>query len=116
MDKNGAVAIVSGGRAPKIYNGEIVILINERCASTTEAFVAVVKEMNLATLVSSKTRGAVLSAVSGKTVDDWLVRYPKADYRTPQGKRIEGVGVEPDVAAEKNKELETALQMFEKSN
>lgn len=116
MDKNGAVAIVSGGRAPKIYKGKIIILINERCASTTEAFVAVVKELKLATLVGSKTRGAVLSAVSEKTVDDWLVKYPKADYRTPQGKRIEGVGVEPDVAAEKNKELETALQMLEKTN
>ncbi len=116
MDKNGAVAITSGGRAPKIYRGKVVILINERCASTTEAFVAVVKEMNLATLVGTKTRGAVLSAVSEKTVGDWLVRYPKADYRTARGKRIEGAGVEPHVAAEKNKELEIALQTLKKPN
>lgn len=111
LDKDGAVMISSGGRA-KTYRGKIVLLIDERCASTTEGFLAVVKEMKLGTLVGRKTRGAVLTAVSEKTAGDWLVRYPKADYRTPQGKRIEGVGVEPDIVVEKGKELERALEIL----
>lgn len=111
LDKDGAVMISSGGRA-KNYRGKIVFLIDERCASTTEGFLAVVKEMKLGTLVGRKTRGAVLTAVSEKTAGDWLVRYPKADYRTPLGKRIEGIGVEPDITTEKGKELERALEII----
>lgn len=111
LDKDGAVMISSGGRA-KNYRGKIVFLIDERCASTTEGFLAVVKEMKLGTLVGRKTRGAVLTAVSEKTAGDWLVRYPKADYRTPLGKRIEGIGVEPDITVEKGKELERALEII----
>lgn len=114
VGRDGAVMITTGGRA-KHYGGKIVILIDERCGSTTEAFVAVFKEQKLGTLVGRKTRGVVLSAVSEKTAGEWLLRYPKADYRTPQGKRIEGVGVEPDVAAEKGKELERALEILKTS-
>lgn len=111
VEKDGAVMIASGGRA-KHYRGKIVFLIDERCGSTTEGFLAVVKEMKLGTLVGRKTRGVVLSAVSEKTAGDWLVKYPKADYRTPQGKRIEGIGVEPDITVDKGKELERALEIL----
>ena len=115
VDKNGAAAIATGGRAKKVYNGKVVMLIDERCASTTEGFVAVVKEKNAATLIGRKTRGAILSAVTEKMIDNWLLKYPKADFRTPQGKRIEGIGVEPDILAEKGKELEQALKFLEKA-
>lgn len=113
VDRDGAVAVASGGRA-KHYAGRIVVLIDGRCASTTEGFVAVLQELGAATLVGSRTRGAVLSAVSEKIAGDWLVRYPKADFRTPKGKRIESVGVDPDVPAEKGKELERALEFLAK--
>lgn len=111
LETGGAVMIASGGRA-KTYKGKIAFLIDERCGSTTEGFLAVVKEMKLGTLVGRKTRGVVLSAVSEKTSGDWLVRYPKADYRTPQGKRIEGIGIEPDIVVEKGKELERAMEIL----
>src|SRR5439155_2343196 len=41
LRQNGAVRIVSGGRVTRRYGGRVVLLIDERCGSTTEAFAAV---------------------------------------------------------------------------
>jgi carboxyl-terminal processing protease len=98
LRKTGAVAIVAGGRAKRTYRGKIVILINERCASSAEGFVGVVKELKLATLIGPRpTAGAMLSSKQVKMSGGWTLTLPEADFRTPRGMRLEGRGVEPDI-------------------
>jgi hypothetical protein len=97
LGREGAVMITTGGRIPSPYRGRVVLLVDERSGSTTEAFAAVLKELGRATLVGRTTAGAMLSATEVPIVGGWVVRVPEADFRTPRGKRVEGLGVEPDV-------------------
>lgn len=55
----------------------------------------------------------MLSSTYIKVAGDWELHFPLADYRTPQGKKIEGVGVEPNIKVEKvsGKDLDTELAL-----
>lgn len=100
LDRTGALTITTGGRA-KSYRGRVVLLVDERCGSTTEGFASVVKETGAATLIGRRTAGAMLSSIEIPIVGGWTLRLPEADFRTPLGVRVEGKGVEPDVAVQK---------------
>jgi Peptidase family S41/Tricorn protease C1 domain len=100
LARSGAVMITTGGRA-KLYSGRIVLLIDERCGSTTEGFASVVKERRIATLIGRRTAGAMLSSVEVQIVGGWTLRLPEADFLTPGGLRVEGKGVEPDILVQK---------------
>lgn len=100
LERSGAVMITTGGRA-KQYRGRVVLLIDERCGSTTEGFASVIKETGAATLIGRRTAGAMLSSVEIPIIGGWTLRLPEADFRTPNGIRVEGKGVEPDISVEK---------------
>ncbi len=80
----------------------VALLIDGGCGSTTEAFAAVIQELHRAVLVGRKTAGAMLSSTEVQLSSDWVVRIPEADFHTPAGKRVEGVGVSPDIAASRH--------------
>ncbi len=100
LDRSGAVTIATGGRA-KPYGGRVALLVDERCGSTTEGFASVVKETHAAILIGRRTAGAMLSSVEVPTTGGWTLRLPEADFRTPAGLRVEGTGVDPDIAVQK---------------
>jgi hypothetical protein len=101
LDSVGAVMIKTGGRATP-YAGRVALLIDERCGSTTEAFAAVIQELRRAVLVGQKTAGAMLSSTEVHLPADWVLRVPEADFHTPAAKRVEGVGVSPDIVASRH--------------
>ncbi|MBN8553409.1 MAG: hypothetical protein J0L52_11005 [Caulobacterales bacterium] len=92
----GAVRIVTGGRAPAAYAQPVALLVDSRCASTTEAMAAVIKESGRARLFGSTTAGRMLSSRRLPVLDGYTLRVAYADFRTPGGANIEGVGVAPD--------------------
>ena len=99
LRKSGAVAVFSGGRA-KTFHGKIVVLINRQCASTAEAFAGVLKELQVATLIGPRrTAGAMLSSKDVDLSGGWKLTLPEADFRTPKGMRLEGIGVEPNIVS-----------------
>jgi hypothetical protein len=98
----GAVTIETGGRVARPYLGRVVLLIDERSGSTTEALAAVMQELHRATLVGHRTAGGMLSSAEIPIVGGWVLRLPEADFRTPAGRRVEGTGVTPDVIASKH--------------
>jgi hypothetical protein len=97
MAEKGAVMLVSGGRAPRRYSGKVVVLIDEYCFSASEALASVVKETKAATLIGRKTPGLMLAASFLPIDGGWTLVLPIWDFRTAQGVKVEGRGVEPDL-------------------
>jgi len=93
-----AVRIATGGRAPT-YSAPVALLIDNRCASTTEAMAAVIKESGRARLFGEPTAGRMLSSRRLTVMDGYTLRIAYADFRTPGGLNVEGVGVAPDQTA-----------------
>jgi hypothetical protein len=97
--EGGAVMIVAGGGRRNAYSGRVVVLIDGSTHSAAEAVAASLRESGRATLVGDRTAGAMLSGIPHPIARGWELRIPVADFRTPLGQRVEGVGVEPDVSA-----------------
>jgi hypothetical protein len=98
MASTGALMLTTGGRAARGYRGRVVVLIDEYCFSASEALASVVKETRAATLIGRRTTGAMLAAVGVPVEGGWTLLLPVWDFRTPRGVRVEGRGVEPDIA------------------
>lgn len=81
----------------QIYDGKVVILTNSGTGSTSEIFAAGMKDTGRAKIIGEKTAGAVLPATIEKLPTGANFMYAVADYRSPKGILIEGLGVEPDV-------------------
>jgi hypothetical protein len=113
MEKQGALLLATGGRAKSPYRGRVVVLIDEYCFSASEALASVVKETRVATLIGRRTTGAMLSASPVAIEGDWTLLLPVWDFRTAQGMRVEGKGVEPTIAVQyrddKDADIEAAL-------
>lgn len=118
LNRTGGISVATGGRAPQQYGGRIVLLIDEKGFSTTEAFAAVIKETSAATLIGRRTAGGMLGADYFPLKGGWMLTIPVRDFRTPKGVLVEGKGVEPDITVKSEKkgdpELARALEFFEK--
>jgi carboxyl-terminal processing protease len=98
LRENGAVALLTGGRANPVYRGKVGVLVNRATASAAEAFAAVLQELHLAVLIGPRpTAGKMLSARELNLSGGWILTLPEADFRTPGGLRLEGRGATPDV-------------------
>lgn len=95
LTQGGAVRIATGGRAPT-YSAPVALVIDNRCASTTEAMAAVIKESRRARLFGTATAGRMLSSRRLPVLDGYTLRVAYADFRTPGASVVEGVGVAPD--------------------
>jgi len=116
MTSKGALMLATGGRAQTPYRGRVVALIDEYCFSASEALASVVKETHVATLIGRRTAGAMLSANPVAVEGDWTLLLPVWDFRTAQGVRVEGKGVEPEIAVKyqegKDADVEAALSFL----
>jgi hypothetical protein len=116
MVESGAVMLATGGRAPRPYRGRVALLVDEYCFSACEALASVAKESGAATLFGRRTAGAMLAAFPIDIEGGWTLLLPAWDFRTPGGGRVEGRGVEPDVAIRKrgrgDPELAAALRFL----
>ena len=98
-------------RAP-LFGGRVFVLVNRATSSAAEALAHVLAYTRRATLIGERTAGAMLSSEEIPLGDGWTLLLPTADFYTPDGKRIEGRGVEPDIAASSERALEVALGMI----
>ena len=89
------------GRAPPrepYFAGRVWLLIDGRTGSASEPLAYLLRQKGLGTLVGERTAGAMLSAPPHSVGQGWVFILPEGDYYTPEGTRIEGVGVSPHVA------------------
>lgn len=73
------------------------MLVNEHTTGTGEIVTAFAAENRLATVVGERTVGRVLQNHLFRVGHGYSVSFPTIDYRTSQGARLEGNGVEPDI-------------------
>ena len=73
------------------------VLINSHSASSADVFAAAIKEQKAATLVGTKTMGAVLGGIAFKLYwKGYSAIMPINQIISPKGNLYEGLGVEPD--------------------
>lgn len=106
------------------YAGKLVVLVDSASGSAAEIFAAVIQDHGRGTVVGRRTAGAVLASWFYRLPDGGELQLSREDYIAPKGRRIEGVGVEPDVVvprslaelrAGRDRDLEVALEILRKS-
>lgn len=97
---------------PKTFEGKIYILTSNVTASTSEPFAYTLQKEKIATVIGAKTSGSVLS-MEYFHISNFALTIPMLDYYTFDGKRLDGIGVTPNVICEPNLALEVALKEIE---
>ena len=82
---------------PKYKDVELVILVNEYSASSSEIFTGVMKDQGRATVVGTTTFGKGIIQRLYTFEDGSGVKYTMASYFTPSGVEIHDNGIVPDV-------------------
>lgn len=84
----------------RVYSYPMVILVNQFSASASEIFSAAMQDNKRATLVGVKTFGKA-SVQSVVPLDEYsAMKLTTARYISPNGRHIDGVGLEPDLIVE----------------
>lgn len=103
------------------YRGKVVVLVDAASGSAAEIFAAVLQDHGRATVIGRRTAGAVLASWFYRLPGGGELQLSREDYIAPKGRRIEGVGVEPDIVvprtledvrAGRDRDLEEALRVL----
>lgn len=74
------------------------ILVDDQCGSACEVFAAIAQDNQSAKILGVRTMGAVLAGEAFRLKwQGFALIAPTAQVFSPNGKRIEGVGVHPDI-------------------
>ena len=79
------------------YLGPVVILVGQSSISAAEVFAAVAQENGRAVVVGQTSYGTTVSPQKIDLADGGLLFVGSLEVTTPGGKRLEGVGVTPDI-------------------
>lgn len=89
----------------------ITVLINENSASASEIVSGCLQDYERAVLVGTTSFGKGIVQYVLPLNDGSAIKLTSAKYYTPNGRNIHGIGIEPDVEAELEKEAETDTQL-----
>lgn len=84
------------GRAVRIYDGPLAILVDRQSVSTSEIFAAGMQYLKRARVFGDTTSGQALPALMGRLPNDDVLMHVFSDYTLPDGTRLEVRGVIPD--------------------
>ncbi len=98
---------------------QLVLLIDGTTASASEILAAAVKDSGAGTLVGERTYGKGVVQVIAKMKSGGAVKLTTMEFFSPKGKKIDGVGVMPDVqvhldASGVDMQLATAIKILKK--
>jgi len=80
------------------FTGPVAILVDEGTASTSEIFIAGLRDLGRVTVVGAgPSAGAALPSVIEELPGGAVLQYVVGDYHSPKGTLVEGEGVVPDV-------------------
>ena len=101
----------------KIFDGNIVILVNENTASASEILTSALKENGVATVIGKKTYGKGLVQEIIKLQDGSALHVTVASYLTPSGRFIDKKGITPDkIINSEEKQILTAKEILLANN
>ena len=89
--------VAPDGRRVEPYAGLLVILGDPLTASTSEIFAGGLQALGRATVVGENTAGQALPALVVRLPNGDRLIHAIADFTAPDGARLEGTGVVPDV-------------------
>jgi carboxyl-terminal processing protease len=89
---------------PNAYPGEVVILVDEHSASSSEEFAGSLQALGRATIVGSQTPGVCLTANIVPLPNGAVLVYPFSQSQTPNGRVLENYGVAPDITVTLDRE------------
>lgn len=116
----GTVVTISGRKFEETSFGStgpglgmpLCVLVNEGTASASEILAGAIQDYEVGTLIGKTTFGKGLVQNSFKLKDGSYVKVTIAEYFTPKGRSIHGVGLEPDIVIEGDDEqLAKALEI-----
>lgn len=82
---------------PVAIHVPVIVLTGERTASAAEIFVAALGKVKRARIIGTQTCGCVLAIRARHNLPDGgVLDVSELDYKTPDGERLEGQGIEPD--------------------
>lgn len=93
--RHGNEPLVSSPK-PLNFQGNIVILIDDLSISAAEMFASSLQDADRAMIVGQTSAGETLPSVSVPLPTGATLMYPIANFRSPKGRFLEGVGVQPD--------------------
>lgn len=99
VDKNNKETVRKSKKDP-IINMPIVILTNENTASASEILAGALKDLGKAKIVGTKTYGKGVIQQILKISDGSGLKITIEEYQTPNRKKINKVGIEPDEKVE----------------
>lgn len=88
------------GAGRNSFRGPLALLIGPESASGAEALAALVAESGRGLTMGSRTAGALTGASLYRLPDGGQLSVAEFDIRTPMGERLEGRGLEPQIAVE----------------
>lgn len=83
----------------QIYDGAVVLLIDETNFSTAEQFIVALVDSGRATTVGRPTAGGCGNPLHFRLAGGGLARFSSAAFYRNDGSLIEGAGIEPDLPA-----------------
>lgn len=100
---------------PPLFAGAVYVLVSHKTASAAEMAAHAMQASGRAILVGEQTAGAMLSQKPYDLTNGWVLFLPFADYVAGQYGRIEGKGLQPDVASQAEQALDCALTLIDNS-
>ena len=105
LDGGPVVSFERRGQAPQTLSAltkgdtttPLVVLVDHATASAAEIVAAALQERSRAVVVGSRTYGKGSVQEPSKLSDGSAIELTVGHYRTPSGRSIDGVGVDPDV-------------------
>jgi C-terminal processing protease CtpA/Prc len=85
------------GAGERAYRGPLAVLVGPDSASGAEALAALIDESGRGLTLGERTAGALTGASEYKLPDGGQLSVAEFDIRTPGGRRLEGVGLEPRI-------------------
>lgn len=110
LNKEEAFRMVIPAHQRPTFQGEVAVLTDRMTASTCEPVVDLLQKIKRATIVGEKTAGAMLSGRFFKISPSLKLFVPVADYITGDGKKIDKIGVTPDVVVAPEEALTYTLE------
>ena len=113
------VRIKSGNNIIRFYESygnnnpslPLVVLVNMGSASASEIVAGAIQDLNRGTIIGENTFGKGLVQQVYSLSDDSAVIVSTSEYYTPNGRVINGIGIEPDIIVQIDKDDEEDVQL-----
>lgn len=94
------------------FDKPVGVLISRRTAGPAEALAEMLQRTKRALLIGGRTGGRMLVPQRVDLGEGWILQLPAFDYATPDGRRIEGKPIEPDISISGGKAKGEALRQI----